>query len=133
MNRQDVARTSKRGRSGKALARRHVPSRHHASHSSEEEDDYEMLKRHPPIERSSHIALRYSKKKKQSTINDNREAPVYEGSKQSHDPHFWSLFHSDWYHSIYHPWWRSSGLNGTGWQQGGIKSSIISKQHVMSW
>jgi hypothetical protein len=47
------------------------------------------------------MALRYSKKMKQSTINDNREAPVYEGSKMSRDPRFWALFHLDWYLSIY--------------------------------
>jgi hypothetical protein len=40
-------------------------------------------------------------KSKQSTINDNRKAPVYEGSKQFRDPHFWSLFHLDWHRSIY--------------------------------
>jgi hypothetical protein len=48
---------------------------------SEEEEFRELLKRHTPFERSSHPAIRYSKKSKQSTINDNREAPVYEGSK----------------------------------------------------
>jgi hypothetical protein len=47
------------------------------------------------------MAIRYSKKTKQGTINDNRESPMYEGGKQSHDPHFLSLFHSDWYCSIY--------------------------------
>jgi hypothetical protein len=47
------------------------------------------------------MALRYSKKMKQSTINDNHEALVYAGSKQSCDPRFWALFHSDWYRSIY--------------------------------
>jgi hypothetical protein len=78
------------------------PASHHPSHSSEEErDDREMLERHAPIERSSHLAIRYSKKTKQDTINENHEAPVYEGSKQSRDPHVWSLFHSNWYYSIY--------------------------------
>jgi hypothetical protein len=47
------------------------------------------------------MAIKYSKKIKQSTINENCEAPVYDGSKQSWDPRFWSLFHSDWYHSFY--------------------------------
>jgi hypothetical protein len=60
-----------------------------------------MLERHAPIERSSHMAMRYSKKTKQGTINDNREAPVNEGGKQSRDPRFWSLFHFNWYRSIY--------------------------------
>jgi hypothetical protein len=68
---------------------------------SEEEEFRELLKHHTPFERSSHPAIRYSKMSKQSTINDNREAPVYERSKQSRDPHFWSLFHSDLYWSIY--------------------------------
>jgi hypothetical protein len=75
---------------------------HHPAHSSDEdEEEHEMLERHALIERSSHMAIRYSKKTKLCTINDNCEAPVYEGDKQSHDPHFWSLFHFDWYHSIY--------------------------------
>jgi hypothetical protein len=69
--------------------------------SSVKEDERELLKRHTPSERSSHLAIHYSKKSKQSTINDKCEALVYEGSKQSRDPHFWSLFHSDWYRSIY--------------------------------
>jgi hypothetical protein len=60
-----------------------------------------MFEWHTPIERSSYLALYYSKKTKQSTINENHEAHVYEGSKQSRDPRFWSLFHSDWYRSIY--------------------------------
>jgi hypothetical protein len=47
------------------------------------------------------MAIKYSKKTKQGKINDNGEAPMYEGSKQSRDPHFWSIFHSDWYRSIY--------------------------------
>jgi hypothetical protein len=95
-------RISKRDRPGKVLARSHPPPpRHHPSHSSEEEDDRELFKCYTPIERSSHLAIRYSKKSKQSTINENCEAPVYEGSKQSCNPHFWSLFHSDWYRSIY--------------------------------
>jgi hypothetical protein len=92
--------SSKRGRSGKALAGRHPPP--HPSHSSDEDAyDREVLEQHSPIEWSSHMALCYSKKMKQSTINDNREALVYEGSKQSRDPRFWALFHSDWYRSIY--------------------------------
>jgi hypothetical protein len=78
---QDVAGTSKRGRSGKALARRHPPPHHHPSHSSKEEDDRELFKHHTPSERSSHLANRYSKQSKQSTINENCEAPVYKGSK----------------------------------------------------
>jgi hypothetical protein len=102
---QDVGGTSKRGRTGKAPVYRgnHSPRlSHHPSRSSDEDvEDHEMFEWHSPIEGSSHLALRYSKKKKQSTINENREAPVYEGSKQSHDPHFWALFHLDWYHSIY--------------------------------
>jgi hypothetical protein len=84
-NRQDVAGTSsssKRGRSGKALVGHYPPlPHHHPSHSSEEEDDRELLKRHTPFERSSNLAIRYSKTSKQSTINANHEAPVYEGSK----------------------------------------------------
>jgi hypothetical protein len=105
-HRQDEAGTSKRGCSGKAPMT-HGPQPpphpcHHPSHSSDEgEDDHEMLERHTPIEQSSHMAIRYSQKTKQSTINKNHEAPVYQGSKQSHDPRFWSLFHSDWYRSIY--------------------------------
>jgi hypothetical protein len=103
---QDVvspSSSSKRGRSGKALVGRYPPlPRHHPSHfSKEEEDELEVFKRHTPFEWSSHLAILYSKKSKQSTINENREAPVYEGSKQSRDPRFWSLFHSDWYMSIY--------------------------------
>jgi hypothetical protein len=85
---QDVIGSSKHDRTGKgkgkALVGRYPPPRHHPSHSSsEEEEEHEMFERHSPIERSSHLALRYSKKMKQSTINDNHEAPVYEGSKQS--------------------------------------------------
>jgi hypothetical protein len=85
------------------LAGRHPPPpHHHPSHSSnEEENDCEMFKQHAPIERSNHMAIKYSKKIKQSTINENCEAPVYDGNKQSWDPRFWSLFHSDWYHSFY--------------------------------
>jgi hypothetical protein len=60
-----------------------------------------MFKRHTPIERSSHLATCYSKKLKQPTINKNREDPVCDCNKQSCDPHFWSLFHSDCYRSIY--------------------------------
>jgi hypothetical protein len=60
-----------------------------------------LFKHHTPIEWSSHLAIHYSKKSKQITINENREAPVYEGCKRPHDPHLWSLFHSDWYWSIY--------------------------------
>jgi hypothetical protein len=60
-----------------------------------------MFERHTPIERSSHLAIKYSKKTKQSAINENREAPMYEGSNQSREPRFWSIFHSDWYRSIY--------------------------------
>jgi hypothetical protein len=100
-NWQDAARTSKQGRSGKAPVTRGPPRPHHHPSHSSDEDDCEMLKRHAPVERSSHLAIKYSKKTKQGTINVNREAPVYEGSKQSRDPRFWSLFHSDWYHSIY--------------------------------
>jgi hypothetical protein len=104
-NQHDVAGTSsfsKQGCSGKALAGRHPPPPcHHPSHSSKEEDDCDLLMHHTPFERPSHLAIRYSKKLKQSTINDNREAPVYEGSKQSRDPHFWSLFHLDWYRYTY--------------------------------
>jgi hypothetical protein len=100
---QDVAGTSsKRGRSGKALAGCFPHPSHHPSHSSEsEQDERELYERFAPEERQDHYALCYSKKTKQSTINENREAPVYEGSKQSRDPRFWSLFHSDWYRSIY--------------------------------
>jgi hypothetical protein len=102
-NWQDVTGTSKQDRSSKALAGHHPPSRHHPSHSSEEKDVHEKFKRHTLVERSSHLALLHSshlallhsKKTKQSTINDNREAPVYEGSKQSRDPRFWSPFHLD--------------------------------------
>jgi hypothetical protein len=76
--------------------------RHDPSHfSDEDEDDREMSERHSPIERSSHLAIKYSKTSNQGTINVNCEAPVYEGSKQSRDPRFWSLFHSNWYRSIY--------------------------------
>jgi hypothetical protein len=89
---QDVVGTSKRGRSDKGLVGRHpIPPHHHPSHSSEEEDDRELLKRQTPFERSSHLAICYSKKSKQSTINDNHEAPIYEGNKQSCDPCFVSL------------------------------------------
>jgi hypothetical protein len=96
-HRQDVARpsSSKRGCFGKALAGSHPPPppRHHPSHSSNEEgDDCEAIEQHSPIERSSHMALCYSKEMKQSTINDNREALVYEGSKQSGDPSFGHSF-----------------------------------------
>jgi hypothetical protein len=104
-HRQDVAETSMQGRSSKSKAPMSCgppPPHHHPSHSSDEdEDDREMFERHTPIERSSHLVLRYSKKTKQSTINENCEAPVYEGIKKSCDPCFWSLFHSDWYYSIY--------------------------------
>jgi hypothetical protein len=60
-----------------------------------------MFERHTPIEHSSHLAIRYSKKTKQDTINENSEGPMYEGSKQLCDSRFWSLFDSDWYRSIY--------------------------------
>jgi hypothetical protein len=101
---QDVVGTSKQGHVGNAPVVRGPPPHpsHHPSHSSDEdEEDCEMLERHEPIERSSNMAIKYSKKTKQGTINDNREALVCEGGKQSRDPWFWSLFHSDWYHSIY--------------------------------
>jgi hypothetical protein len=100
---QDVVRSSKRGRSSKAVVTRHPPPpHHHPSHSNdEEEDDCELLKRHAPVERSNHLAIKYSKKTKQSTINANHKAPVYARNKQSMDRLFWSLFHYDWYHSIY--------------------------------
>jgi hypothetical protein len=97
---QDVAGTSsKRGHFSKALVGRFPRPSHHLSHFND--DERELYERYAPEERQDHYALHYSKKTKQSTINENREALVYEGSKQSHDPHFWSLFHSDWYHSIY--------------------------------
>jgi hypothetical protein len=102
---QDAIGTSKWGRPSKAHVGRGPPPRHphhHPSHSSDEdEEEREMLERHAPIEQSFHMAIRYFKKTKHGTINDNREAPVCEGGKQSHDPHFLSLFHSDWYRSIY--------------------------------
>jgi hypothetical protein len=101
-NWQDVAGTtssSKRGCSGKTLAGcQPPPPRHHPSHSSKEEHDCELLKHHTPFERSSQLAICCSKKSKQNTINNNHEAPVYEGSKQFCNPHF---FHSDWYRSIH--------------------------------
>jgi hypothetical protein len=100
--RQDVVGSSKQGRSGKPLAGRYPHSSHHPSHSSNEErDEREMYKWHDPEESDDHYAIWYSKKTKQETINHNREAPVYEGSQQSVDPQFWSLFHSNWYRSIY--------------------------------
>jgi hypothetical protein len=82
---QDVGWSSKCGHSSKALAGCYpLPPRHHPSHSSdEEEDDCEMFKRHAPIDRSSHMAIKYPKKMKQNTINENRESLVYEDSKQS--------------------------------------------------
>jgi hypothetical protein len=40
-----------------------------------------MFKHHTPIERSSHLATRYSKKLKQATINKNREDPVFDCNK----------------------------------------------------
>jgi hypothetical protein len=100
---QDVARTSsKQGCSGKALAGHFPCPSHHPSHSSDDEqDEHELYERYAPEECQDHYAIHYSKKSKQSTINENREAPVYEGSKQSRDPHFWFLFHSDRYRSIY--------------------------------
>jgi hypothetical protein len=73
---RDEVRASKWGRvdKGKASVSRGPPPPpcHHPSHSSEEdEDDCEMLEQHSPIERSSHMALHYSKKTKQRTINEN--------------------------------------------------------------
>jgi hypothetical protein len=60
-NWQDVADTSsssKRGCSDKALVGHHPhPPCHHPSHSSEEEDNRELLKRHTPFEWSSHLAI----------------------------------------------------------------------------
>jgi hypothetical protein len=103
-HRQETVRTSKRGHPGKAPAGCGPPPHphHHPSHSSDEdEEDCEMFERHAPIERSSHMAIRYSKKTKQGTINDNHEAPVYGGGEQSRDLRFLSLFHSDWYRAIY--------------------------------
>jgi hypothetical protein len=100
---QDVAgASSKRGRSSKALAGCFPRPSHHPSHSSgNEQDERELYERLAPEERLDHYVIRYSKKSKQSIINGNREAPVYVGSKQSHDPRFWPLFHSGWYRSIY--------------------------------
>jgi hypothetical protein len=48
--RQDVAGTSKRGRSSKALVTRAPPPpSHHPSHSSDEEkDNHELFERHLP-------------------------------------------------------------------------------------
>jgi hypothetical protein len=84
---QDLVGTSKRGRFDKSKApvsHGPPPPCHHPSHSSDEYDlDWEMLERHSPIERSSHMALRYSKKMKQCTINGNHQDPVYDCSKQS--------------------------------------------------
>jgi hypothetical protein len=61
-NKQYVARTSMQGRSGRASVSRgpHPPPHpcHHPSHSSDEgEDDCEMLERHAPNERSSHMVI----------------------------------------------------------------------------
>jgi hypothetical protein len=135
---QDVVGTSKRGHSDKGLVGRHpIPPHHHPSHSSEEEDDRELLKRQTPFEQSSHLAICYSKKSKQSTINDNHEAPIYEGNKQSCDPCF--CLSSTWIgtglsiSTRRSSWWRLSGSIGPGWHQGGIQSSTKSRQHVMSW
>jgi hypothetical protein len=87
---------------GVTLAGCYPPSSYHPSHSSNKvHDEHEMYKRHDPEESDDHYDIRCSKKTKQETINHNCEAPVYEGSWQSVDPWFWSLFHSDWYHTIY--------------------------------
>jgi hypothetical protein len=79
-NQQDVARSCKQGRSGKAAMPRGPPppqSCHHPSHSNDEEhDERELYKRHAPEERRDHYAIRYSKRTKQDTINTNREAPM---------------------------------------------------------
>jgi hypothetical protein len=100
--RQDVAETSKRGRFGKALASRGPQPSRHPSHSSNgEDDDCELFERDSPNERPDHYAIKYSKKTKQCVIIENCEAPTYEGSKESTYHHFWSLFHSNWYRSIY--------------------------------
>jgi hypothetical protein len=103
MQGQDVVESSKRGPSSKAVVTHHRPPHcHHPSHSSnEEEDERELFKIHSPVECSNHMALKYSKKTKQRTINEAHEAAVYAGIKQSTDLHFWSFFHSDWYRSIY--------------------------------
>jgi hypothetical protein len=69
--------------------------------SGDEQDERELYERHAPEEHLDHYAIRYSKKSKQSIINGNQEALVYVGSKQSRDHRFWSIFHSDWYCSIY--------------------------------
>jgi hypothetical protein len=131
---QDVAGTSKRGRSGKAPAAHGPPHpRHHPSHTNDEdEEDREVFEWHTPIEWSSHMNIHYSKKTKQSTINDNREAQVYEGGKQSHEPHFLSLFHSDWYHSIYlHKRWPVVETQWVNWDcMAGRRHSTFNKIKV---
>jgi hypothetical protein len=102
---EDVARSSKQGRSDKAPVSRGPPPPHpchHPSHSSNKDDDEcELYERHAHGEHHDHYAIQYSKKTKQKTINHTREALVYEGSQQFVDPRFWSPFHSDWYRSIY--------------------------------
>jgi hypothetical protein len=100
---QDVVGSTKRGPSSKAVVTHHRPPPfHHPSHSSkEEDDDRKLFKIHSPIECSNHMAIKYSKKTKQHTINEAHKAVVYASSKQSVDLRFWSFFHSDWYRSIY--------------------------------
>jgi hypothetical protein len=104
-HKQDVAGSSKRGRSSKSAVTHPPPPphlHHHPSHSSEEDEDgREMFKIHSPIERTNCMPHKYSKKTKQEIINQNCGDPVYECSKQSSDPRFWSHFHADWYRSIY--------------------------------
>jgi hypothetical protein len=96
----DVAGSSKRGR--KTVVTYRAPPRlaHHPSHSSEEEEP-EALKIHAHVERTNRVFLKYSKKTKQTTINEAPEAPVYVGSQQCTDRCFWSFFHTDWYRLVY--------------------------------
>jgi hypothetical protein len=49
------------------------------------------------------VFIKYSKKTKQTTINENHEALVYTGRRMCTDQCFWPFFHTDWYRSVYDP------------------------------
>jgi hypothetical protein len=100
---QDVASpSSKWGRKATVICRPPPPHpAHHPSHSCEEDEEPKAFKMHSPQECTNRVALKYSKKTKQETINSACGAPTYDGSQQCIDRRFWFYLHMDWYRSIY--------------------------------
>jgi hypothetical protein len=72
-----------------------------SAHNKDEEP--EALKIHAPVEHTNRMFLKYSKKTRLTTLQENREALVYLGLRMCTDWLFWSFFHADWYRSMYVP------------------------------